>query len=299
MASFTEADLDRAVEYLDGKLFESVAPKMLGRQIVNVDPDIVGDGIFKARVRKVIEMGDAFIAYNYPDEGTGRDRVEIRAGTVDIPVLYKPFIIEAQDMQAYLNQGTNLETVSVRSAGKAVTRLENEMILNGWKPDGTNYEVKGLYQSANQTEATSLDFGTAGNADKAVNSAISKMEAQGIEADAWNLVINPTQMAELRTSRISGLNVKEMGEVLASLNNGKESGPGMVYQTSLMTAGTGMVTPYDPTMEYFRLVNPLEITTELGTDSKAPKTSPVYGNVYETLLIDVIDTNAICKLTGI
>ena len=299
MVSFTDAELDRACEYLDSKLHETISPKMIGRQIVAQDPDCVGSGVFKARVQKIIEMGDAFISYSFPDEGTGRDRVEIRSGTVDIPVLYKPFIVERQDMGAFLREGTNLETVSSRSAGKAVVRLENEMILNGWKPDGTNYEVKGLYQTANQAENTSLDFGTAGNADKAVNSAIAKMEAQGVEADAWFLVINPTQMAELRTSRISGLNVKEMGEVIASLNNGKENGVGTVISTSVQTAGTGQVLPYDPTMEYFRLLNPLEVTTELGQDSKAPKTSPVYGNVFETLLIDIIEPNAICKLTSI
>lgn len=298
-SQYTQAELDRAMEYLDAKLHETLAPKMLGRQIVAQDPDCVGDGIFRARVQKLIEMGDALVSYNFPREGEARDRVEVRSREVDLPVLSKPYIIEKQEMEAFLRQGTNLEAASARSAGKAITRLENQMILQGWKPDGTNYEVKGLYQAAAQSVTDSLDFGTYGNADKAVNAAIAKLETNNVEASAYHLICNPTQMAELRISRNATSGAKEMPEVLESLNNGKENGPGSIFRTDILTAGTAMVIPYDPTMEYFRLLNPLELTTELGQDSKAPKSSPVYGNVYEVLYVDVIDENAICKLTGV
>lgn len=296
---YTESELQRAMEYIESKLHESLAPKMLGRQIVAQDPDCVGDGIFRARVHRLTEMGDAIVSYNYPREGDERDRVEIKARSVDLPVLSKPYIIEKQEMESFLNNGINLEMASARSAGKAIVRLENQMILQGWKPDGTNYEVKGLYQIGSQTDSTSRDFGTYGNADKAVNAAIAKLEDAGIEASSYHMVLNPVQMGELRISRSSTSHVKEMVDVLASLNNGKENGPGTMFSTSLITAGTGMVIPYDPSMEYFRLLNPLEITTELGQDSKAPKSSPVYGNMFEVLYPDVVDSDAIVKMTGI
>lgn len=272
---------------------------MIGRKLVAQDPDCAGDGIFRARVRKVVGMGDAFISYKYPGESVKRDRVEIKSGEVDIPVLYKPFEIERQDFLAFVNEGINLETTSSNEAGKVVTKLENELILQGWKPNGTDYKVKGLYQSASNTISTSLDFGTAGNADKAVNAAIAALETDSVEATAYHLIINPTQMAELRPSRNGTSGIKELPEVIESLNNGSPKGPGQVWSTSLMAAGTGMVIPYDPSMEFFRLLNPLEISSELGTDSKAPNTSPIYGNIYETLLIDIINTDAICTLTGI
>jgi len=299
MTDYTTAELERAMEHIDTRLHESLAPKMIGRQLVSQDPDIVGDGIKKIDVRKLIEMGDAYISYNYPDEGVARDRVEIKSTTKDLPVLHKSFIIHRQEMEAFLNEGINLETVSVRAAGKTVVKQENELILNGWKPDGTNYEVKGLYQSAALSITDSLDFATPGNIDKAVNLAIAKLEDNNVEASAYHLICNPTQMAEVRTSRFSTSNVKEMPEVIESLNNGNRNGPGAIFKTKVLTAGTAMVIPYDPTMEYFRLVNPLEVTNELGLDSKAPRTSPVYGNVFEVLYPDVIDDNAICKLTGV
>lgn len=297
-SQYTMAELDRAMEYIDGKLNESLAPKMLGRQIIAQDPDCVGDGIFRARVQKVIDMGEAFISYNFPDESVARDRVEIRSREQDLPVLSKPFIVQKQEMDSFLNQGINLETISARKAAQSVVNQENAMLIDGWKPDGTNYEVKGLYQSAAQSVTDSLDFGTAGNADKAVNAAIAKLETASVESSAYHLVLNPTQLAELRVSRLS-TTVKEIGDVINSLNNGSDNGPGAIFRTTLLTAGTAMVIPYDPTMEYFRILNPLEITTELGQDSKAPKTSPVYGNAYEVLYPDIIDTNAIVKLTGV
>jgi len=300
MVTFTEQELERASEWIDETLRRTVEPKVIGRKLVNVDPLCVGDDIFKARVHKVIEMGDAFVSYGYPSEGVKRDRVEIQSGEVNIPVLYKPFVIERQDMQVYQELG-NMETISFTSAARALVRQENQMILQGWSKNGTTYQVKGLYQSAALTVADSLDFGTNGNADKAVNKAITAMETSDsvIEAPAYHLVLNPTQMGELRTSKHATSGAKEIQEVLASLNGGKDNGPGQIWWSSLITAGTGMVIPYDPAMEYFRLLNPLEITNELGQDSKAPQTSPVYGNVFETLLIDVIDANSIVKLTGI
>ena len=54
------------------------------------------------------------------------------------------------------------------SAYKVADKIDN-LLLNGWTADGTNYDIEGLYQAADNNYSTSKDFGTAGNAMAAVS----------------------------------------------------------------------------------------------------------------------------------
>jgi len=132
------------------------------------------------------------------------------------------------------NGNYELNTASANSAAYRVTNLENNVVINGYAPDGSNYEVKGLYQSVGQTTA-GADFGTAGSAIATVQAALTLFDADDIYGD-FDLLLNPVQYNELAVS-LFGAN----SEGVAELPMVKELIGGNIYKVPFLTAGTGMM----------------------------------------------------------
>jgi uncharacterized linocin/CFP29 family protein len=256
----------------------------VARRLINAR--LVGGGIAVQQwtYDQANEVSDALLTYAFTD--TAEDQIELSRTDVPIPVLHKEFRIGRRDLAAAQRGGFALNAATASSAAYKVMNLENSMVLNGYAADGSNYDIKGLYQSAANTK-TGADFGTAGNALKSVAGAIELMMADEITGP-YNLTLNPTQYMELAISESAGGN-PELPAVLKLLEGGE------IITTSWQAAGTGMLTA-DKNSGFFELVVPQDMTFETEI---LQKSKDLWGRVYECVIPVIYDPNAICKITGI
>ena len=61
----------------------------------------------------------------------------------DIPILYRRFLIK-----------DNIDLQPIEAAAYKVCRLEEDILIQGNTANGTDYDIKGLYQSAEHEENT-------------------------------------------------------------------------------------------------------------------------------------------------
>jgi uncharacterized linocin/CFP29 family protein len=258
----------------------------VARKIINTRNISGGIGVQQWTYDTANEVSDALLTYQFTD--TAEDWIELARTDVPIPLLHKEFRISRRDLAAAARGGFGISTATVSSAAYKVMNLENQLILNGFAADGTNYDIKGLYQSAGNSTAGS-DFGTAGNPLASVAAAIDKMQADNITGP-YNLVLNPTQYMELATSVLgSGAGEREMAMVKEILEGGN------IYSTSFQAAGTGMLLA-DASAGFFEMIVAQDMTTETEV---LQKSKDLWGRVYECVIPVVYDANAICKLTAI
>ena len=288
--------LQKAATYFDTEIVAPLRQKTMARKLIAVKPRVKGDGIKAADVLKVVEMGDAQIAYKLPKE-MSRDMVRIDKTTVNIPLLYKGYEVDRGAFEVWNEKGVALDAAAAISAAQVIAVQEDTAIIDGWKPQGTDYMMDGLYQSANQSIGTTLDFGTYGNAKKAVAAAMAALEVVFVYP-AFNLTLHPVQHAELIMSE-STSGIEEYPRILKMLNGNVDGGPGRIFSSPALTAGTGLVSPVDPARVYMELLNPQPIRNVLGEDSRMPGISDITGTSYEALYVNVKQTDALCRLAVI
>lgn len=258
----------------------------IAREIIGVRPLNAGIGLQQWSYDTGTEVSDAQITYAFTE--TGEDVIEFGRNHVPIPVIHKEFRISYRDIVAAQKGGYPLTSQTANSAAYKVMLAENSMLLDGYAADGSNYDINGLYQAAGNSEATSKDFGTAGNAISKMQLAITELMADNI-MPPYNLVINPVQYMELAVSVLgSGAGGREMPMV-------KELIQGRIFVTPFQTAGTGMLLS-QPGQGFFEAVMPVDLSVRTET---LQKSRDEWGQVYECLVPVVYDSNAICKLTNI
>jgi len=259
----------------------------IARQIIGVRPLNAGVGLQQWTYDTLTEVSDAQITYAFTE--TGEDVADFGRSHVPIPVIHKEFRIGFRDIVAAQRGGYPLQSATADSASYKVMLQENAMLLNGYAADGTNYDIKGLYQSAGNTETTSKDFGTAGNAMSKVQLAITKMLEDDIYGP-YNLVLNPVQFMELAVSVLgSGAGDREITMVKELLEGGQ------IYSTPFQTVDTGMLLA-QPGSGFFEAVMPVDMTIRTET---LQKSRDEWGQVYECIVPVIYDANAICGLTNI
>ena len=259
----------------------------VARKIINTRNISGGIGVQQWTYDTANEVSDALLTYQFTD--TAEDWIELARMDVPIPLLHKEYSISRRDLAAAARGGFGISTATVSSAAYKVMNLENQLILNGFAADGTNYDIKGLYQSAGNSYITQKDFGTSGNPLAAVAGAIDLMQADNITGP-YNLVLNPTQYMELATSVLgSGAGEREMAMVKEILEGGS------IYSTSFQAAETGMLLA-DASAGFFEMIVAQDMTTETEV---LQKSKDLWGRVYECVIPVVYDANAICKLTNI
>lgn len=293
----TDTSLERASRMLDEAMVEPLRRKLIGRQLIAENTTKRGTGKYAIDVDTITEISAAHITYDLADIGKSSDMIEATTARKQIPIPYKSFTVPAQAYQAYKSEGKAIDTAAAVSAAYVVGQIEDAMIINGWAPDGTNYEIDGLYEAAGTT-ATGATWATAGNCIKSVQAGISALEDLGVSGP-YHLLVHKDQAKELRGNVLSGSG-REIKQVLEMMNNDDPNmHEGKIWQCHDMTADYAILIPVDPARVYFELVNPVLIHTELGVDSKKPKSSAVYGHVWEVMVPIIKQTTAICKIDTI
>lgn len=295
----TEPALKSAAKYITKELIMPLQQITVARRLMTRNPEITGRGVFNFDKNVLTGLKDAVISYDLPKPDDNRDAVKVKKSTVDIPVISEPFEIPRGDFEAWKNKGVKIDTAASQDAMARVVEREDDLVINGWSPDGTTYEVEGFNNLTGRNQVTTdLDFGTYGNATKAVGAALELFDDSKVRAQGWYLILNRTQARELRTSR-SAQGVKELTDVIELLNNDKATGPGQIFSSADQAAGTGAMIPIDTGRRYMELVIPQDIWTVLGLDSRAEDISPVYGTVLEVVYPHFKKPEAVCTLNSI
>ena len=214
------------------------------------------------------------------------------------PVLWKKYTVSRSEYDSFKTKGIAIDSEVAVSAARVVAKKENSLLVDGFSWDGSTYDIEGLYQGAGNTDATSNDFGTYGNALAEVAIMKGKLAEDDIYGMNYNLSLHPTQFAELDGS-ISTNGISEIEQVLKKLNPVGGAAPGEIMQTTDITAGTAMLTAVDPAREFFEFYELQAIRNILGEDSKAPEISPIYGTTLEVLLPHIKHDVAICTATAV
>jgi uncharacterized linocin/CFP29 family protein len=281
-------------KYFDKELIKPLQQRFVGRKLVPKNTELSGKGIGMESVDvwTFSRLKDATITLGIPEPDG--DTADVTSASLQIPIISEPFTLPRRMYEAYKFQGIGIEAAMAIEAAYRVQLQEEALILNGWAPDGTNYVVSGLYQSAGNTEATADDFGTYGNAIDKVALAIATLETDSVYGP-YNMVLNPTQANELYGS-YSTTGASEVEQVMKQLN--RNGSGGQIFSSPAVTVETGMVMAV-PNKAYYDLVIPQDYKNILNEDPKLGTLSPLYGRVYEALAPRIKQTNAICTLTNI
>lgn len=281
----------KAARYVDQELVEPLRAGNLIRKLMPLNTKIAGRGIKNVDYYSITEMSDAMITYDIDTGEASTDTINVSVSNIAIPVIKKHFKIPRRDFDAFENQGIPFDTAAARSAGAMVTKAENSLGVQGWKRDGSAYQINGLYQAAGNT-ATGADFGTFGNALASVAAAMAKFDEDNVFADSWNLVLNTVQRRQLQMSVSTGL-------VEEQLVRQQLGAAGDIFVSADMTAATAMMLPVDTSGQYFDLINPDGAKTILGEDSKLPEYSDIFGTVIDFIVPRIKQSTAICTITGV
>lgn len=261
------------------------------RELVSVRPNLGGVGVQQWSWNKQGTMSDAQLSWSFTQ--TSEDQISLTRESMPIPVLHKEFKLDYRDMQAAALNGYPISMKNISEAAYKVAYLENTLILDGWNPKGTgpasgsDYEVKGLYQSAGNEVTLDKDFGTYGNALDAVEAAQNLFIADEVYGP-FNMVIHPTQYMELMMSEHASYKLPELNRVEALLG-------GNIIKTPFITAGTGLIIPQKDAMQAEILITQdASIYTEVEAKSR-----DFWGQVYECMTLAVYQPNSICRLTTI
>jgi len=258
-------------EFVDKQIKEAARAANIARKLMPVQK--IDSSKIEYVYYKMTDMGDAVIS-TLPSPNTG-DITDITRYSVPILTISKGFKLP----RLY---SRDVVTMNARNAAIQVTEEENKLVIDGWAPDGSNYEVKGLYQAANNSVSGS-DFGTAGNAASTIGDAIAALAADNIRGP-YTLLLHPTQYAELVKSFSSS------GDEFAKVKGMLEGGN--IISTTYITAGTGLL--FARNENYMRLIVAEDIHEVSDTDLTEDRFL-----VYERLVPVIWETNAICKITGI
>ena len=273
----------------------------VGRKLVPLNTTVSGMGIGMTSVATITYTATAGAVINYNIQNNIEETVDTTSEVLKIPVQQDDRTIDRRAWESYKLNGTPIDNDMAFDMAANVAAAEDEMIINGWKPDGTNYETVGMYQVANNTFG-GADFGTYGNAIAAVAGAIGMLRADKIYSQGWNLTLNYVQYAQLVGSQ-SAMGTPEYEQVVKMLNmNGTG---GQIFESGQIDATYGMVSPVasPANIRFFDLVEAQRPKYELWFED--PKES---GPIKSRLLGAVVPRfkhisggkdDCICTLSGI
>ena len=260
----------------------------IARQLVSVRGNLGGIGVQNWNWSKQGTMSEAMLSWSFTQ--TSEDQISLSRESTRIPVLHKEFKLDYRDMAAATMNGYPLSTKNISEAAYKVTYLENQLILDGYNPKGTttasDYEVKGLYQSAGNSVTSSLHFGAAyGNALAAVHAAQEKFLEDEVYGP-FNMIVNDRQFMELELSEHTSYALPEMPRVEKLLG-------GRVIKTPFMPEGKGLLTPAKDALQAEMLITQdMSIYTETEAKSR-----DFWGQIFECVTLVVYEPDSICSLT--
>jgi len=299
-----ETPLTRAATQVSQEIIPVLRNTLVGRRLAAINPFIKGDGKTATEYTSISDISDGFVQWNLPTGTEFGDSIVSKLKIINIPVLYKKFDVRKSDVLAWENRlvgqnpENNLNLLSATAAARKVAEQEENLIFDGWRPDGTNYAIKGLTQAAANV-ITGGAITITGTMFGYVCDAISALEDDVVFGDngAYNLAITPAIKAALLSKRYQNGD-RELAQIKEILNGGD------IYTTPYIPAGVALVTPVDNSRQHFEFLNPVDYRVEFA-EPKFQNLSNIEGISYELFTPVYMrehangTTDAIAKITGL
>ena len=279
---------DEELRYVHREVIQAAVPTLRAREVYGIDP-LPSVGLRSIRKYSNTDMSQALISMEA--EMASVDRIQLTAGTdVNVPAIYKDFIINWRDVEAVRDFGGSLQMEDGRSAARQVAEEENKLLLTGeytgWKALG----IQGLSTATNRnTQASGGAWPAFAITD--VNAALAKLEEDGHTQGPYALVGRVAAIRKL---------------------DGQVSSTGITYKTFLKTNGIiDMIIPDDSiyssagatTSAVVCEVDKANFAFALAQDIiERPTRLPngdIFVRVVEVGTPDIKRPTSICELTGL
>jgi len=264
---------------LDTEVTDVMREEIIGRSLIALAPGSpLGIGVQSIKNYIEQDMSAASIDMKLTEN---KDSMGYTDTTLNIPIIHKEFEIDARDLASSKITGIPLDFANARGITAKVAEKEDELIIIG--SDGFN----GLYDGAGNDYSTAADFTTAGKAITAVKGAMALLLADKVKPP-YNFTMNEEQYAELVGPRATTSDKSELA-IVYDMIQGRAgdgtpgavgTGPGGIYVTDVMSAGTSMLTAL-PNTRYADLVvaEDFFLSTEV-----LEKSGNLFGRVQEALV---------------
>lgn len=265
--------LESIGKYLDTTILPVLKAQSVIRKLIPLNTALSGNGIGMMAIETFNYVATGGASTDYMIHESQADSMDITSDILKIPVQQQEITIDARTWATMVANGTNIEADSAMEMAANIAIEQDINGIVGWKPDGTNVEIDGLYSVAGNTYGGAT-FATYGNALAAVANAKKLLKADNIFSSAYNLTLHGDQFAELEQSE-STTGVEEWSKVLRILNNSAENVGGQILESNDLTAGTAMVTPIasQENIRYFDLIEaqaPMNRVFIIGDDQTSP-----------------------------
>jgi len=205
-------------------------------------------GLGKSAVRVVQYGTRAGAKVGFEIMKTAGDGIDITGFDTKIAVIQDDMDIPRTAWEAYVDNEIPISSdVALEMAGN-VQKAVDDLIYQGFVFNGTNYDIKGLFQVAG-TATTGAVTSTYGNTLISVNTAIADLETAGIYAPGYIFAMNPANYAETASQIQYGMS--EMEQVMKVLGQG-----GRIVKNSRVTKDYGLVfpAPLETSRQFFDIV---------------------------------------------
>jgi uncharacterized linocin/CFP29 family protein len=297
---YDQSTYDRFTEFMDVQMVDPLRAVTMTRKLIEkITP--VAPGTYSVRYNKIRDMGLASVSKGTPQAGMARDNVQVDPTVLGLNIFYKGYVAPKSECDAFAaGTNTTLETTDMISAAQRVAEREDEVMINGWSPNGSTYEAPGMYQQAVANGAISgSSFGTFGGAKDSVKVGAAAVTTAKVKGCNYNLIVNQAEYWKLLGS-ISTLGVPELPIVKEILNSvQKGAAPGDVYWSYYIPAGYGLMAPADPTGLHLDLVVAQDYKNTAGFDSTMGELSPIYGTTFCIEALRFKHVESVIALTGL
>lgn len=314
--------LFRAGQAIDLELIQPLRAWTVARQAIPANPNIKGEYIYSVDAIRQADMGPAMISYELPRPNDARDAPRLTRENIQLPVLQKSWEIDRKEfnaLQNYFGASVDITRIGAMSAAYQMAVIEDALIFQGWSQDGVNTKIDGFYSGAGTTYSSTVAMGNStyyGNFNKGIGGAIGSLKAKGVKPanGCYHLFMNAEDYSYL-DGVVSTLGIKEMDVVRQTLNHGKATGPGDIWELpsvtitdpltsktqtiTAMTKGTALLLPDDPGRVWYEEYVVQDFKTSLGYDSRDPNNSPIYGTMTALVYPHLKQSAAACKITTI
>ena len=265
--------LETIGKYLDTTILPVLKAQSVLRKLIPLNTALSGNGIGMMAIETFNYVATGGASTDYMIHESQADSMDVTSDILKIPIQQQEITIDARTWATMVANGTKIEADSAMEMASNISIEQDINGIVGWKPDGTNVEIDGLYSVAGNTYGGAT-FATYGNALAAVANAKKLLKADNIFSTAYNLTLHGDQFAELEQSE-STTGVEEWSKVLRILNNSAENAGGQILESNDLTAGTAMVTPIasQENIRYFDLIEaqaPMNRVFIIGDDMTSP-----------------------------
>lgn len=291
----------------DPTITQVLTTQSAGRQLMPINPDLSNKGLGVLTIDTLRYVARSGAITNYDVQKDIEDTIDIESTQIRVPVQQDMVRIKYRDWLAYLNKKIAIEKDISTDMTAKIAREQDKIVVDGWKPQGTNYLIKGMYQVAGNTVSAS-DGGTYGNLKSAVTSGISLLKADGIYSRGYNLSLASFNYAEAMDSENS-TGKEEVPAILKILNAAAPNGsqPGQILEVPDLAAGTGMISPVaaQENIRFFDIIELQVPENDLWYEGGRPKGDIMMEQVgslvprFKHLNTSTLTDPCICSITGL